>query len=267
VPNTPRAIDVDVDEAAVLLSVRPSTVRGRLRSGELQGTEKGGRQLVHLDPQTTWVRVGDASAMLGISTTTVSHYVREDELVGKRLRSGRWVVKLGSVLLHPKASPEVVARFTGEELEKPLEVPPRPKPKYTRDLMVRVDAELDELLERGREMFGTYTSLVEAGVRAVVIDGMSPAELEGVHTEREIFRERSEQAEAKLREAGELLEARAVDVLYCPRCEKLVAIDQWGYEELEDGSVAIFHAEHGYSEGGRVRSGTVMARRFAADAA
>jgi hypothetical protein len=263
---TPQSLDVPIDEAAALLFVRPSTIRGRLQSGELQGTEQGGRRLVHLDPQTTWIRVADASGLLGISTSTVNQYVHRDELVGKRLRSGRWAVKLGSVLLHPKVNKEVLAHFTGEEPPAPFEPPPRRRAQPRRALYLQLPVELDEVLERGREQYGTYNALVEAAVQALVVEGMNPTELHDLHAEREIFRERSEAVEAKLREASEQLEARAVDALYCPRCEKLVALDEWGYQEHEDGSVSIFHAEHEYSAGGRLRAGTVMARRFAADA-
>src|SRR5882672_3062877 len=104
-------LEVGIDEAARMLRVQPSTVRRRLRNGELRrGSATGVGDAVALSPES-WVWVEDAAAILSVTPATVRAAIGRGELAGTRTSSGRWRVRLESVLADRRADRDVVVRF------------------------------------------------------------------------------------------------------------------------------------------------------------
>lgn len=254
-----QAIEVGVDEAARILHVQPSTVRRRLRAGELKRGKGAGSVL--LAPES-WIRVEDAAAILGVTTSTVRAMIVRGQLAGTRERSGRWRVRLESVLVEPRADGDVVARFGGEPT-----VEPDPGPavagvhRMRRPVYVQLDADEVELLERGRDRHGSQRAAVVAGLRAIDADAATPGEAAELRVERDLYRDSAEQARERAAVLAELARRGLVDELYCPTCERLVPIEEAGYVREQDGTVVLFHEPHGLREGGRLRSSSVMGRR------
>jgi hypothetical protein len=253
-------LEVTVEEAASLVHVQPATIRRRLRAGELRVGRRGDG--VVLDPAETWLRVEDAGTMLGVTSATVRAAIGRGELAGRRERGGRWRVRLESVLADRRCDPDVVARFGGE--------PPAPAPRgdrevpparLRRDLFLRLDAEDVELLERARDRHGTYREAVSFALRVADEEATSPAEVAELRADRDLFRDETAAARERARELAALARTRVVDELYCPACEGMVPIEEAEYAEVDDGRVAIYHGQHGYRRGGRLRASSVMAHR------
>lgn len=247
----------------MILRVQPQTVQRRLRAGELHRPEKASR-LVRLDPAQDWLRVEDAASMLGVTPATVRAAIGRGELAGRRERGGRWRVRLESILANRRVDAEIVARFGGEAPAPAfVDESSAPRPQRLRRIVhVQIDEEDIELLERGRDRHGTIRAAVVHGLRVIDEDTLAaPGELAELRAERDLHRETAERAQARAALLTELARKRLVDELYCQHCEKLVPIEEAGFEQQEDGTVLLYHQEHGLRRGGRIRSSTVMASR------
>jgi hypothetical protein len=220
------------------------------------------RDVVVLDPGETWLRVEDTAALLSVTPATVRAAISRGELAGRRERGGRWRVRLESVLGHPRCNPGAVARFGGKALPIEERASDIPVGRLSRDVFARLDAAEAELLERARARHGTIRAAIVAGLRALDEDDTQPGEVAELRVAHDLYRDEAEQARNRAAVFADLFRRRAVDVLYCPVCEKLVPLDQAGYEVEPDGTVAIYHEPHGYRAGSRVRASTVMARRL-----
>jgi hypothetical protein len=257
-----RAIEVGVDEAARLLHVQPSTVRRRLRSGELR---KGSTpSTVELSPES-WIRVEDTAALLSVTPATVRAAIGRGELAGTRERSGRWRVRLESVLADRRADRDVVARFGGEPTvdDDPglAGAPPATRHRMRRPVYLQLDADEVDLLELGKDQFGSFRAAIVAGLRAVEADGASTADVAELRVERDLYRDQALEARERAAVLTELARRGLVDELYCPTCDELVPIGEAGYQADADGTVVIFHEPHGLRAGGRMRSSSVLGRR------
>lgn len=262
-----RRVQLTDQETAQLLRLTPATIRRRRAAGELVTVHRvgGAGELVQLSPLDDWIRVEDAGALLGVSPTTVRGSIRTGRLVGRRGDHGRWRVQLASVLMDPRCDPDAYGLFTGEAPPEPPAPAPRRPQRLRRALYVHLDEEEAELLERGRDRHGNYREAVVAGLRAIdVDDAPRPDELAELRAETEV---RGQEVE-RVRALNEALRDRAathhVDELYCPVCNRLVPIGEVDRLTLEDGTVELFHQEHGHRQGNRLRSSTVLARRAAA---
>jgi hypothetical protein len=259
-------LDVSVEEAASLLHVQPSTVRRRLRAGELLGRRDRGSQTVELDPATTWIRVEDAAAILGVTPATVRALIVRGALAGRREREGRWRVRLASVLEDRRAHPDTVNRFGGEPAERPA-APVGPRlagpGRLRRDVFIRLSAEDAELLERGRDRHGTITAAVAAGLRAIDTDDTySPGEVAELRVDRDLHRDRADAVTRRVRVLHELVMRGVVEELYCPTCDKLVPVTEAEVAEVDGGDqVELYHAPHGHRRAGALRASSVVGRR------
>lgn len=260
-----RVIELSVDDTARLFHVGAPTVRRRLAGGEWQSTRPvgAGAPLVRLRPADDWIRVEDASALLGVSPATIRANVKRGRLAGRRHDHGRWRVLLRSVLEDPRCDPAAVALFGGEAPEKSqsstTEISRRPHSLH-RSVFVRLTEEEAEMLERCRDRHGTIRGAVVFGLHAIDRDDvdLDAAEL---RTERDVLAEET----GRLRAAHAGLSARArdrmVDELYCQVCEAYVPIGECGTEQLDDGHLVFFHEKHGHRSGGRFRMDTGLAKR------
>jgi hypothetical protein len=259
------AVEVGVDEAARILHVQPSTVRRRLRVGELRRGRRGAGDQVELSPDT-WVRVEDAAAILSVTPATVRAAIGRGELAGTRAGSGRWQVRLESVLADRRANRDVVARFGGEPTVEPDPGPAPPagsRHRLRRGVYLQLDTDEVELLEIGRDRYGSFRAAIVAGLRAVDAEGASPSEAAELRVERDLYRDQAAEARERATLLAELARRGLVDELYCPTCEQLVPISEAGHEPQPDGTVVLYHEPHGLRAGGKLRSTSVMARRRA----
>jgi hypothetical protein len=262
-----RVIDLSVNDAARLLHVQPQTVQRRLRSGELPRVETIGGQppRVRLAPAEAWIRVEDASALLGVSPATIRSNIARGRLAGRREEHGRWRVLLRSVLEDPRCRPEAVEMFGGEGAPPPS---PGVRPSRTgkrllhRQLNVRLSEEEAELLDRARDRHGTFRAAIVVSLMAADEDGaaVDHAELAAEHV---LYREQLE----RLRVAHRGLRARAegnlVEELHCHVCGVWVPVEECDAVELPGGGYEIFHEKHGHVSGSRFRTDTGLARRAA----
>ncbi len=250
----------------MLLRVQPQTIRRRLRAGTLEAKRGDGVDVVVLDPHVTFFYVEDVGAALGVTAGTVRQMLGRGDLAGVRQHGGRWRVRLQSVLEHSRCDPELVVRFGGEApAPEPARLEERPA-RLVRPVYARLDVETAELLDRAVDRHGTQAAALAAALRALD-DDVAPGELAELRVELELLREQEATARDRAAAIVELARRHHVDELYCPRCERLVPIDEADYVIDDEGHVAMFHAEHGYHAGGRIRASTIMARRHEADAA
>lgn len=258
-----RQIEIPVAEVARLLHVQPQTVQRRLRSKELAAapTIGQGPALVRLTPAETWIRVEDASAVLGVSPTTIRSNITRGRLTGRREENGRWRVLLRSVLEDPRCDPAAVEAFGGEPAPSTTEIHTEPRPhSLHRQLNLRLSEEELELLDRGRDRFGTIRAAVVAGLEAIDRDDLDVDHAE-LRTERDVYREQAERlrvAHAGLRDRAD---GHLVEELHCHVCEQWVPVDDCEAVELPEGGYEIFHGKHGHVSGKRFRSNTGLARR------
>jgi hypothetical protein len=255
-------VELSIDQAAEMLRVQPETIRRRLRSRELVVSTTQGRELVAFEPGRTWLRVEDAGALLGLTSSSVRSAIRRGKLAGKREEGGRYRVMLRSVLEDRRCDPKVVELFGGDPPPEP-DVPELPKPAHRmrRDVHVLLDQEELELLEHARELHGSIRAAVVAGLRAVDLEGPAPEEFAELRVAHDIHRDNAERSRAQERTLAKRLRERPVERLACISCEELVSIDEAEFVDLEDGTVAIVHAKHGRGRGGRIRKGSVMAHQ------
>ena len=259
-----KGLEVTVEEAAFLLRVQPSTVRRRLRNGELRGRRERGVQSVQLDPDTTWLRVEDAAGILNVTPATVRALIVRGALAGRREHGGRWRVRLASVLEDRRAHPDVVARFGGEPVDRPPVVPAgrlAAPGMMRRDVFLRLSADDAQLLERGRDRHGSITAAVAAGLRAIDTDDTySPGEVAELRVDRDLHRDRARDHGERARALHEIVSRGVVEELYCPVCEQLVPINEVDLVDVGD-LVELYHGPHGHRKGGALRAGSVMGRR------
>lgn len=260
-PSTFTTVEVSVDEAAALWRVQPQTILRRLRSKELR--RGAAPNTVSLDPGRTWVRVEDAAVMLGVTPATVRACISRGELAGRKERGGRWRVRLESVLADRRCDPTAAARFGGDTVPRD---PPARRPAaegaFRRMVLVRLDADESELLAHVRDRYGSQQAAIVAGLRAAEAGGATPSEVAELRVEHDLYRDEARAARERAALLAELARERLVDELWCPRCERLVPIEEAGYAVDEDsGVVELFHDPHGHHRAGRMRPGTVMARR------
>lgn len=259
-----RVTKLSVDSAGKLLQIAPTTVRRRVRVKELRKEERPGREfLVVFDPARDTLRAEDAAAILGVSPATVRAAITSGELVGVKDKKGRWRVRLESVLADPRAHPEVVALFTGEQLLELEQEPPPPARvgRLRRDVFLRIDEGAEtELLERAIAQHGTLRAAVVAGLAALAEETMGELEAAELLADRDVHRDRAERAEARARGLAELVRERTVEELYCPHCDRLVPIAECDYE-LDGEQIELYHRKHGHHRGSRLRASTIVARR------
>lgn len=257
-------MELSVEETAALLHVRPSTVRSRLRAGELRRAAGAGAVRVVLEPGD-YIRSEDAAAILGLSPTTVRAAIDRGELAGRRSRRGRWTVRLESVLADQRAS---------EESRRLLELGPAPavdddEPPAERragrhNVFVQLDDRELDTLELAAARHGSKRAAVAVALSALVEQDATPGDVAELRVERDTYRDRCEQLERDLQLLAGVARRQVVDELYCPQCETFVPLDQWGYARDADGRIEVYHRKHGHRGHSRMRTGSVMARRTAA---
>lgn len=260
-----QTVDLTVEQAADLLGVSVGTVRRRLAARELRSvrTHDDGRTLVRVAPYEDWVPVDAAAGLLGQATSTVRAAAQRGELAGRRDEDGRWRVKLLSVLEDPRCDPRALALFTGGEPGPPAERPERIRPaaRVTKDVFFRIDVDELELLERAKQRHGTYAAAIVHALRAAGQDDtLTGDELAELRLAVETNRSALERARAAHRNLSERAKGRLVDELYCPACERVVAIEEFDVLEI-DGTGELFHRPHGHRHGSKLRGSTVAARR------
>lgn len=254
---------LSVEETAALLHVRSSTVRSRLRAGELRRVPGEGPVRVLLEPGD-YIRSEDAAAILGISPTTVRSAIGRGELAGRRTRKGRWQVRLESVLADPRAADTAASfseapRLPDEQTALIEETPRRPG---RHDLFVRLDEHELDLLELAQARYGTKRAAVATALACLVEHDAEPGEVAELRVERDVYRDRVAELERDLQLLAGISRRQVVDELYCPTCEAMVPIDGWGYARDEQtGTIEIYHRKHGHHRRTRLRNGSVMATR------
>jgi excisionase family DNA binding protein len=262
--------DLTVEEAARFLGVSGSTVRARLRSGELRSVKtQEGRVTVRFSPLEDWLRLPDAAGLLGVATSTARAACARGELVGRR-KGGRWQVKLVSVLEDPRVDRGAVELFGGSPTPMPPPEPERPRPaRLSRTVYVRLSPEDAETLERLQLRvgggYGSLSAVVAAALKVLdehdAGDVATGDELAELRAELLARSEALERARLAHRNLSERARARLVDELYCPVCERLVGIEQLEVIVLDDGSAELVHRGHPHRHGSRLRPGTVAGRR------
>lgn len=261
------ARDVSIEEAAGFLGVSGSTIRDRLRSGELRrARDVAGGVHVRFVPLEDWLRLPDAAWLLGVSTSTLRAACTRGEIICRRVE-GRWQVKLISVLEDRRCDPRAVALFSGGPPPPREEPAParREPPVLRRRVHLALPAEDAERLERLRERHGSVTLVVCEGLRVLDEQPHSPTpdELAELHAGHAATRERLERVEAEHRQLVERSRDRLFDEVYCPACERLVASEELEQVVLADGTVELVHEPHKHRQASRYRSGTVAGRRQA----
>lgn len=259
--------DMSIDETAAFLGVTPATVRSRLRSKELRSVQSAqGPQLVRFAPLEDTIRLPDAAGILGIATSTVRAACARGELAGQRV-NGRWRVRLVSVLEDPRADPAVVELFGGSPTPRPpVEPPRRPPATAYRQVQLRLPLEDAERLERLQAArgggHGSLTLVILDALRALdeSPDAPSSGELAELRSELAARGEQLERARAAHRGLHERAQGRLVDELYCPVCERLVAVEEFEPVGVA-GDVELVHQGHPHRHRSRLRPGTVAARR------
>lgn len=259
-----RPVELSVSDCARLLHVQPQTVQRRLRAGELRQAETigSGPVLVRLAPAEDWIRVEDASALLGVSPATVRANVTRGRLQGRREAHGRWRVLLRSVLEDRRCEPSALEAF-GEKPESStaeIHTGGRRPHSLHRSVFLRLSPEETELLERARDRHGTIRAAVVVGLEATDRDDIEVGQAE-LLAERDLYRGQLERVRSAHRGLQARTEGRTVDELYCPVCEAFIPIEETDHVEREDGAQEIFHRKHGHRSGGRIRMNTVIARR------
>ena len=260
-----REISLGVSEVAELLHVQPQTVTRRLRGGELERAETigPGPASVRLVPAETWLRVEDASALLGVSPATVRSNITRGRLTGRREKSGRWRVLLRSVLEDSRCDPAALEVFTGERVaddeEQSPNRPRRPSSLH-RSVFLRLTEEEAELLERARDRHGTIRAAVVVGLQAIDLDDLD--DTDELRAEHALYREQTERLRAAHRGLRDRAEGRLVDELYCQVCESWVPVEECSAAEIDEkGTLEVFHEIHGHRSGSRFRSDSGLARR------
>jgi excisionase family DNA binding protein len=273
-----RRADLSVDEAAQLLRVQPETIRRRVRSKELRAGPAGG---VRLTPQDDWVRVEDASALLGVAPATVRASIARGRLTGRREEHGRWRVQLLSVLEDRRC--EVDARRVFGDVEHDAsaghDASARSRSdggpegvaggrgatrrgRSSRDVFVRLYDDEPELLERAAARHGSNRAAVVEGLRAIDDDAASSVDVAELRAAYEIQGEQLERVRTAHRNLSAHARRRMVDEVHCHHCERLVSIEELDEHELEDGTMELFHKKHGHRPAGKLgRPSTVVARR------
>jgi excisionase family DNA binding protein len=262
--------DLTIDETARFLGVAVSTVRGRLRSGELRSVKTADRRVhVRLSPLEDWLRLPDAASLLGVATSTARAACVRGDLVGRR-RGKRWEVKLVSVLEDPRVDPGAAELFGGSPTPLPPPEPARPRPsKLTRAVYVRLSPEEAETLDRLQLAagggYGSMGAVVAAALRVLddqdAGDVATGDELAGLRAELHARGEALERVRAAHRNVSERARERLVDEIYCPVCEHLVAIEEVDVVAGTDGGAELVHKGHPHRQGSRLRRSTVAARR------
>ena len=253
--------DLTVNEAAQLLRVQPETIRRRLRSKELRQGPAG----VRLSPQDDWLRVEDASALLGVAPATVRSSIKRGRLVGRREDHGRWRVQLSSVLEDRRVDADARAAFG--DVERDTSEEPAPlrgatrRGRSSRDVFVRLYDDEPELLERAAAKHGTNRAAVVEGLRAIDDDAASSVDVAELRAAHELQGQQLERVRTAHRNLSAHARRRLVDEVHCHHCEKLVPIGELGEHPLADGSVELFHKKHGHRQTTKLRAGTVIARR------
>lgn len=264
-PETLRSVDLSIEEAAELFHVTAATIRRRVRDGELRTVEQvgPGPARARLSPAETWVRVEDASALLGVAPATVRSNVTRGRLAGRREKGGRWRIQLRSVLEDPRCEPGVLELFGGAAPAKSesstTQIHTRPHSLH-KTVFVRLSPEEAEVLERGRDRHGTQRAAVVAGLHAIDVDELD-VDAGELRAERDLFEEQVQRLRTAHRGLRDRAEGHLVDELYCHVCERWVAVDDCAAVELEDGRLEIFHEKHGHRSGARFRMNTGLARR------
>lgn len=257
------ARDVSIDEAAGFLGVSGSTIRARLRSGELRrARDVAGGVHVRFVPLEDWLRLPDAAGLLGVSTSTLRAACAHGEIVCRRVE-GRWQVRLISVLEDARCDPRAVALFSGAPPPPREEPAParREPPALRRRVHLALPVEDAERLERLRDEHGSVTLVVCEGLRVLEEQPASPGEVEELYAEHRATRERLARVEGEHQALVERSRDRLVDEVYCPSCERLVPIEEFGDVVLEDDTVELVHEPHRHRQANRLRGGTVAARR------
>ena len=262
-----RPVEIPIAAAAELLHVQPATIQRRLRERELERAETigPGPALVRLVPAETYLRVEDASALLGVAPATVRSNITRGRLTGRREKSGRWRVLLRSVLEDSRCDPAALEVFTGErpasdEAGRP-ERASRPSPALHRGVFVRLSPEESELLERCVDRHGTQRAALVYGLQAIDREDVD-VDQDELRAEHGLYREQASRAQAAHRALRERAEGRLVDELYCHVCEEWVPVEDCAAVAIdEDGTLEVFHEKHGHRSGARFRSNTGLARR------
>lgn len=255
-------MELSIGQAAGLLHVKESTVRSRLRSGELRRAPGAGPVRVWLEPGD-FIRSEDAAAILGVSPTTVRSAIDRGELAGKRVQGGRWRVRLDSVLSDPRAAESAAQLGSGApetvEEETSFAAPRRPG---RHDVFVRLDEHEIALLELAAARHGSKRQAVATALSVLIEQDATPGEVAELRAEHAAMGEQLAQRDKDLRELASVARRQLVDELYCPRCEQMVPVEGWGYaRDEETGMIEVYHRAHGHARHGRMRTGSVMAHR------